>query len=147
MKKVAIASDHAGVAFKAKLQSLLPDIQWSDLGPTTDASVDYPDFAAKACEQVTQGKVAAAILICGSGIGMSIAANKVHGIRAALCTNPFIARLAREHNDANALCLGARFLAPEYAAEIAKTFFASEFCGEPRHKTRVQKLADLEQKQ
>ncbi len=144
MKKIAIASDHAGVAFKAKLQQLLPEMQWTDLGPQTESSVDYPDFAAKACALVTSGKADAAVLICGSGVGMSIAANKIDGIRAALCTNPFIAGLARQHNDCNVLCLGARFLAPEYAKEIARSFFEEKFCGEERHKQRVRKLADLE---
>lgn len=153
---VLIASDHAGVALKATLQALLPDWKWEDLGPANASRVDYPDFAEllsrkistktgctkNGCdEQPTRG-----ILICGSGIGMCIAANKIPGIRAALVDNPVSARLSREHNDANVLCLGARFLAPEYAADIVRVWLETPFSGDSRHLQRIRKISALEAK-
>lgn len=149
LRKIWIASDHAGFAMKAAIQKLLPHYQWQDLG-TIDPnnSVDYPDFAKKLGEEIShrngKGESALGILICGSGIGMSIAANKIRGIRAALVENPLAARLSREHNDANILCLGSRFLAPEYGAEIAKAWLETPFSGEARHCLRVKKITDLE---
>jgi ribose 5-phosphate isomerase B len=143
---VLIASDHAGVDFKAALKKLLPEWKWNDLGPVTSDAVDYPDFAERLSVEVASGTAPYGILICGSGIGMSMAANKVVGIRAALVENPVAARLAREHNDANVLCLGARFVAPEYGAEIARTFLETMFSGEQKHQVRIQKMARLESK-
>jgi ribose 5-phosphate isomerase B len=141
---VFIASDHAAVSLKAALQKLIPNVRWSDIGPQDTASVDYPDYAEKLCAQVRTTPGSMGILICGSGIGMSIAANKIAGIRAALVENPVSARLAREHNDANVLCLGARFLAAEYAAEIAQVFLKTAASKDPRHCARVEKLNRLD---
>lgn len=143
-QKVLIASDHAALELKAALQSALPDFSWEDLGPQTASSVDYPDYAEKLCEKLNQTPGAFGILLCGSGIGMSIAANKIAGIRAALVENPVSARLAREHNDANVLCLGARFVAPAYASEIAKVFLTTESSTDSRHTGRIEKIKKLE---
>jgi ribose 5-phosphate isomerase B len=143
-KKVLIASDHAGVDLKAELIRRLPDWQWEDLGPQAKQSVDYPDYAAALGRRIASGEASHGILICGSGIGMSMTANKIDGIRAALVENPSSARLSREHNDANVLCLGARFLAPEYAAEIAETWLKTPFSRSPRHQARIDKIAGIE---
>ena len=141
-----IASDHAGFALKAAIQKLLPGYDWQDIGPIDGKnSVDYPDMAAEVGKKIqAYGPGARGILICGSGIGMSISANKIAGIRAALVENPVSARLAREHNDSNVLCLGSRFVAPEYGAEIAKIWLETPFSEEPRHQGRIQKMSALE---
>lgn len=140
-----IASDHAGFALKQALQKQLPGAGWKDLGPAGTDRVDYPDFARLLSEQVAAaGPTARGILICGSGIGMCMAANKVDGVRAALADNPVAARLSREHNDANVLCLGARFVAPEYAAEIVQAWIDTPFSNDPRHMARVEKIRELE---
>src|SRR6185437_16472871 len=110
-----------------------------------DASrVDYPDYAEKLSKQLVAGAAPQGILICGSGIGMSIAANKIAGIRAAVVENPIAAQLAKQHNNANVLCLGARFLAPEYATDIARAFLSTPFSGDERHEKRVKKIMALE---
>jgi len=143
---ILIASDHAGVELKAALIKNLHEVKWEDLGPkTTSPSVDYPDFAELLSIRVSHEK-RLGVLICGSGIGMSIAANKVPGVRAALVENPISAALAREHNDANVLCLGARFLACPYAAEIVRAWLQSEPSTEARHTNRVKKLNALDGK-
>lgn len=143
-KRVLIAADHAGVALKSELKKRLPDWEWEDLGPADTSRVDYPDYAHKLASQVASGQARQGVLICGSGIGMSIAANKVDGIRAALVENASAARLSREHNDANVLCLGSRFVAPEYAAEIVETWLKTPFSGDSRHQGRISKIADIE---
>ena len=143
-KKVLIAADHAGVALKAALQKLLPDWQWIDLGPKDTGRVDYPDYAEALSRKLVAGEAPLGILVCGSGIGMSISANKIPGIRAALVENPIAAQLSKQHNDANVLCLGARFIAPEYASEIVQAFLTTPFSGDERHKNRVQKICALE---
>jgi ribose 5-phosphate isomerase B len=141
---ILIASDHAGVELKTALQRVLSEWKWRDLGPISSERVDYPDFAQDLAERVSKGESNRGILICGSGIGMSIAANKVAGVRAAVVENPVAAKLSREHNDANVLCLGARFLAPEYAADIARIWLETPFSGDARHKKRVEKLNALD---
>jgi ribose 5-phosphate isomerase B len=143
-QKVLIASDHAGVSLKSSLQKLLPDWTWIDLGPSDSGRVDYPDYAETLSRKVASGEATQGILICGSGIGMSIAANKIPGIRAAVVENPVAAQLAKEHNNANVLCIGARFLAPDYAADIVKIFLQTRFTGEERHQNRIKKIAALE---
>jgi ribose 5-phosphate isomerase B len=143
-KKVLIAADHAGFALKAALQKLLPDWSWIDLGPADESRVDYPDFAEKLARKIAAGDAPQGILICGSGIGMCIAANKIAGVRAAVVENVVAAQLAKQHNDANVLCLGARFLASEYASEIAEAFLKTPFSGEERHAKRVRKISALE---
>jgi ribose 5-phosphate isomerase B len=145
-KKVLIASDHAGFALKAALIKALPDWQWIDLGPSDASRVDYPDFAENLSRKIAAGEAAQGVLICGSGIGMSIAANKIDRVRAALVENPVAAKLAKLHNDANVLCLGARFLASEYASEITQAFLETDFVDTERHLARVKKITALEDK-
>jgi ribose 5-phosphate isomerase B len=144
MKTLLIASDHAGYKTKIEIQKLLPNFEFEDIGPTNDDKVDYPDFAEKLAKKITDNNLG--ILICGSGIGMSIAANKVAGVRAAVVENPVSAKLAREHNHANVLCLGSRFVAPEYAAEIVKAFLEATPSSDWRHQNRVKKITQLEKK-
>ena len=147
MATIAIASDHAGVALKAELVEELKKLGHTpaDLGPADTTSVDYPDYAEKACAEVTAGRAPLGILICGTGIGMSITANKVRGIRAALCHSELDARATRLHNDANVLCLGARTTGGALACEIMKVFLAGSFEG-GRHAKRVEKITLLEAK-
>src|SRR5262245_4269790 len=129
--KIAIASDHAGYPEKEQLKPVLDElgIQYEDLGTTSTESVDYPDYARKVGEEVAQGKVDLGLLVCGSGTGMAIAANKVPGVRAAVAWTPEIARLAREHNDANVLALGARVTSFEDLTNIVRSWFAAKFDG------------------
>ncbi len=146
-QRVLIASDHAGFALKAAIQKALPDLKWEDLGPPDTGRVDYPDFAEKLARKVAAGEATRGVLICGSGIGMSIAANKVAGIRAALVENPVAARLSRQHNDANVLCLGSRFLAPEYGAEIVQVWIDTPYSSQgegARHQARIDKMTALD---
>ena len=137
-KIIAIASDHAGPDYKKRLIEYLTAKGYTclNMGTDTEDSVDYPIYAHKVCEKVLSGEAALGILICGTGIGMSIAANKHDGIRAACCSDCFSARLTREHNDANVLCMGERTVGPGLACDIADIFLATEFEG-GRHKTRV----------
>lgn len=135
-----MASDHGGLALKDELKGALEDkVEISDLGTHTGDSVDYPDFAHALCERVLAEDGAMGLLICGTGIGMSLAANRHPGIRAALCTDPYMSRMSREHNDANVLCLGGRVVGPALALEIAKAFLAGEYEG-GRHARRVAKI-------
>jgi ribose 5-phosphate isomerase B len=138
---VAIASDHAGVELKAKLKGDLSALGFSvlDLGPATTESVDYPDFGHALAKTIADGKAKAGVVICGSGIGISIAVNRHPGLRAALVHDEATAQLARQHNDANVLALGARSLHPATATALVKTFFETEFEG-GRHARRVEKL-------
>lgn len=142
---IAIASDHAGVTLKAKLLELLPEVSWKDLGPENENRVDYPDYAGLVAKDILSGQAKQGILICGSGIGMSIAANKFPGIRAALVDNPVSARLSREHNDSNVLCLGSRFTAPEYASEIVQEWLKTDYSDDSRHEQRLKKLRTIEE--
>lgn len=146
-RRVLIASDHAGIELKQAIQKHLGEVEWMDLGPMQlGQRVDYPDYAELLATRVASGEFKQGILICGSGIGMCIAANKIAGVRAAVVENPVAARLSREHNDANVLCLGSRFIAPEYGAEIAQTWLETPFSDDARHQTRLQKIATLEKK-
>ena len=140
--KIAIASDHAGFSEKEKLKPLLTElgIGFEDLGTQSESSVDYPDFAQKVAEQVAQGSVDQGVLVCGSGTGMAITANKVPGVRAAVAWSEETARLARQHNDANVICLPARFISLDEAKEFALTFLNTAFEG-GRHQKRVDKIA------
>ena len=137
--KLAIASDHAGYCLKEQLKAALPEHEWMDFGCFSEDSMDYPDTARPAASAVASGDCEKGILICGSGIGMSISGNKVKGIRAALCNTTDVARLSRQHNDANVLVLAARFTAFHYALEIAKVWLATSFEG-GRHQKRVEKI-------
>jgi len=146
-KKIAIGSDHAGFESKEKAKTELSGlgVEVIDKGTNSLDSVDYPDFGAAVARSVASGEVDRGVLICGSGIGISIAANKVAGARAALCWNEETARLARQHNDANILCFGGRFVTPEVAATMVRVFLETEFAG-GRHAERVAKLSALDQR-
>lgn len=139
--KIALASDHAGFPLKEELSGSLGDMGHAvvDLGPFGTESVDYPDFAGKLCRSILSGEAERGILICNSGIGMSMAANRHRGIRAALCMFPEMAVYARRHNDANVLVLGGGYTAPFLASHIAEAFLFGEFEG-GRHKRRTDKL-------
>jgi ribose 5-phosphate isomerase B len=143
--KVALGADHAGFALKDALKSHLDalGIEHHDFGTSSADSVDYPDFARAVAEGVASGRFDRGILVCGSGIGMSIAANKIAGIRAAVVGDEEVARLCREHNDANVLALGARMTAPDRAQAIVGTFLLTPFEG-GRHTRRVEKIHQLE---
>jgi ribose 5-phosphate isomerase B len=145
--KIAIGSDHAGFEAKEKAKSELEalGVEVLDKGSHTLDSVDYPDFGAAVARAVAAGEVDRGVLVCGSGIGISIAANKIPGARAALCWNEETARLAREHNDANVLCFGSRFIEPEQAARMVRIFLETDFAG-GRHTQRVEKLSALDRR-
>lgn len=143
--RIAIASDHAGFHLKERLTEWLrglDDLVLEDLGPSDDCSVDYPDYAGALCRCVLEGSADAGILICNSGIGMSMSANRHRGIRAALCLYPGMAFWARHHNDANVLVLGGGITAPFLAREIVEVFLAEGFDG-GRHGRRVGKMDSL----
>lgn len=144
--RVPIAADHAGPELKTKLISVLKEFRFDDLGPNSPDSVDYPDYAAKVATLISSGKAKRGILICGSGIGMCIAANKFPGIRAALAESVEAAKLSREHNDANILCIGARLTSPEKAVEIVRTWLSTPFSNSPRHVNRIEKITALEKR-
>lgn len=139
---IAIASDHGGFSLKTELNAHLEKrgIEYMDFGSYDEESCDYPDYAARAVKAVLDGQCEKAILICGTGIGMSIAANKYPGIRAALCGDCFSAKATREHNDSNVLCLGARVTGPSLAIMIADIFLDTAFSEDPRHVRRISKI-------
>jgi ribose 5-phosphate isomerase B len=141
---VALASDHAGYVLKAAIKNWLEEegIAYTDFGTFTPESTDYPDYAVKAAKSVANGEHDCGIVICGSGIGVSITANKVRGIRAALCWDVELGKLARQHNNANILALPGRFVSEEKAIEIVESFLTTEFEG-GRHERRVRKIHDL----
>lgn len=143
--KVAVGSDHGGLELKKVVGEVLAaeGIQIVDVGTDASDPVDYPDFAEKVATLVSSGAADLGILVCGTGIGMSIAANKVAGIRAALAWDIFTARMARRHNDANILTLGGRTTGPELAKEIVKAFVREPFEG-GRHEKRVNKITEIE---
>lgn len=142
---IAIASDHGGFELKEIIKEYLQEEKYNvkDFGVENGISADYPDIAQVACKSIIDGKCEKAILICGTGIGISIAANKIKGIRAALCSDCFSAKMSVEHNNANVLALGGRVIGSELAKEIVKTYLSGKF-QEGRHKTRVDKIHLLE---
>ncbi len=145
--KIAIASDHAGFPLKAALIPFLKKTGYevSDQGTdSAEKAVDYPDFAAKASREVLAGRAEKAIIVCGSGVGACIAANKLEGIRAGLCHDTYSAHQGVEHDDMNVLCLGARIIGEALAFEIAAAFAAARFSGEERHLRRLKKIDELE---
>jgi ribose 5-phosphate isomerase B len=146
--KVAIASDHGGIRIREEIKKLMDEmgIEYIDLGCECETSVDYPDYAIPVAEKVAKGEVDRGILICGTGIGMSIAANKVKGVRCALVHDVFSARATREHNDSNVLAMGERVIGPGLAREIAKVWLTTEYEG-GRHENRLKKIAEYENKQ
>lgn len=145
---IAIASDHAGYELKMEIVKYLEskELEFKDFG-TCDSktSVDYPDFGRTVAEAVSSGEAEKGIIICGTGIGISITANKVPGIRAALCTDSYMARMSREHNNANILALGDRVVGKGLALDIVETWLNTGFLG-GRHKTRVDKISETERK-
>jgi len=145
MQAIALGADHAGFPLKEELKSWLIERGYEvvDCGTQSAESVDYPDYAAAVAGAVTAGKAGRGVLVCGTGLGMAMAANKVPGIRAAACTDVYTARLSREHNDANVLALGARITARDSAIEILESWLAAEFAG-GRHARRMAKLAAIE---
>lgn len=143
--RIYLGADHAGYKYKEMLMDSLHEHGHDpvDLGTFSEVSVDYPDFAREVAEKVYENKGSYGILICGSGTGMAMAANKHVGIRAAACSTEWLAEYARKHNDANVLCLGARVVAPEMATEIVKVFLSTAFEG-GRHEARVAKINSLD---
>ncbi|SDZ45539.1 ribose 5-phosphate isomerase B [Evansella caseinilytica] len=143
---VAIGSDHGGFRLKNEIKAMLDemDVEVTDVGCDCAESADYSDYGIPAAEMVVRGEVDRAILICGTGIGMSIAANKVKGIRCALVHDLFTAKVTREHNDTNVLAMGERVIGPGVAGEIVKIWLATEFEG-GRHARRIGKIAEYEQ--
>lgn len=143
--KVAIGSDHGGFQLKEEIKQLMDEmgIEYEDVGCTCSDSVDYPDYAIPVAEKVSKKEVDRGILICGTGIGMSIAANKVKGVRCALVHDLFSAKATREHNDSNVLAMGERVIGPGLAKEIARVWLETEFAG-GRHENRVKKITDYE---
>ena len=164
-KRVVVASDHAGLPLKHELVLAMQawQIDIEDLGPgpiendlvtglsydlrqgrlVPDTSVDYPDYAERVARRVVACQTCLGLLVCGSGIGMSIAANKICGARAALCHDPYSAKMAREHNDANVLCMGGRVVGAELAKSVLRAFLLNDYEG-GRHQRRLDKIADLE---
>ena len=144
MNKVLIASDHAGFKLKKILiEELQGEIKFEDLGPFSENSVDYPDYAKKLSKKIDLKNDLVGVLICGSGIGMSMVANRYKNVRAALCFNENMAKLSRQHNDANILVLGSRLISSEEAIKCFTMFFSSEFEG-GRHKARLEKFNHVE---
>jgi ribose 5-phosphate isomerase B len=143
--KIVLAADHAGFPLKEFIKGCLTEegVIHADFGTFNADPVDYPDLAFKAASAVQQGDFARGILVCGTGIGVAIVANKLPGIRAALCNDLFSARYAREHNDANILTLGSRIIQEELAREIVKVFLKTPFAG-GRHLQRIKKIEELE---
>ena len=145
VKRIALGADHAGFEEKETIKKTLDDlgVEYTDMGTSSPESVDYPDYAKRVAEGVSSGEFEQGLLVCGSGTGMAITANKVHGVRAAVAWNEDIARLAREHNNANVLSLPARFSTPEEMDKIVRAWFAADFEG-GRHERRVEKIDEIE---
>lgn len=146
--RVCLAADHGGFVLKNELYARLKDKEYEvvDLGAHTfDADDDYPDFVVRLVQALTSGQSDRGILVCGSGVGACIAANKVAGIRAGLCHDTYSAHQGVEHDDMNVLCLGGRVIGIELATEIAEAFLKSKFTGEERHRRRLRKVASIEE--
>ena len=143
--KIAISSDHGGNNLRKEIMNLLDELQisYEDFGPKTNDSVDYPDYARPVAERVATGEFDRGILICGTGIGISIAANKFKGIRCALVHDVFSAKATRCHNDSNVLAMGERVIGPGLAREIVMTWLNTDFEG-GRHTARIQKITEIE---
>ncbi len=146
-KKIAIGADHAGFNAKEKIKKTLDElgVEYEDVGTYSLESVDYPDFSQKVGEKIESGVAEKGILVCGSGIGVAIAANKMHGIRAAQAWNEETARLSRQHNNANVLTIGAKVIPESEIPKIVKAFLETDFEG-GRHAGRVEKIMNLEGK-
>lgn len=146
--KVAVASDHAGFCQKGRIIAYLRSLgaEVEDFGPADEERVDYPDYADKVARAVASGKADRGVLLCGTGLGMALTADKVPGIRAVAVQTPEFAHLAREHNDANVVCLSGRFVNPEVNEEVVKEFMTTDFAG-GRHAARVQKIIEEDERQ
>ena len=146
--KIAVACDHGGLALKNAVADWLGKNGYEavDYGTDSSCSCDYPDFALKAAEAVAAGECASGVLVCTTGIGISIAANKVRGVRCALCSEPFSAKMTRLHNDANMLALGGGIVGVNLGLEIVKTFLETPFSAEEKHARRIAKIAAIEEK-
>jgi ribose 5-phosphate isomerase B len=144
LKRVALASDHGGFGLKSEIKNYLTSKGYEvlDLGTDSEASVDYPDFGAAAAQAVLAGKADCAIIMCGSGIGISISANKFKGIRCALCFDTYTAKMCRQHNNANIMALGGRITTIERAVDMVDLFLTTEFEG-GRHQRRIDKIDEL----
>ena len=146
--KIVIGCDHGALALKDEVKKVLaeyPDVEVNDVGTFTEDSVDYPDIAEKVCAEITSGRSERGIVLCGTGIGISIAANKIHGIRAALCNDVYSAKMSRQHNNANVLAMGGRVTGFGPADEIVRAWLTTEFEG-GRHERRVNTIMALEEK-
>ena len=145
--RVAVGSDHAGLPLKATVIQALRDAgaEGVDLGTFSTAPVDYPDFAARVAAEIIEGRADRGVIVCGSGVGASVAANKIHGIRAGLCHDTYSAHQGVEHDDMNMLSLGARIIGTALAHEIVTAFVNAEFSGEERHRRRLGKILRLEE--
>ena len=143
---IALGNDHAGLELKNAVKAHLDErgIEYKDFGTYTPDSCDYAVFAEKAARAVASGECELGLLFCGTGVGISMAANKVRGIRAACCSDKFSAEMTRLHNDANMLCLGGRVVTPEKAIELCDIFLDTAFSGEERHARRIAQITDLE---
>lgn len=147
MTKVAVGCDHGGIVLKDSVVNALVELgaQVVDKGCFSTDSVDYPEFGLKVAEAVASGECDCGVLMCGTGIGISITANKVKGIRAAVCTNTYMAQLTKNHNNANIISLGGRVVSPQEAADIVKAWYSAEYEG-GRHQRRLDMIADVEEK-
>ncbi|MBB5185274.1 ribose 5-phosphate isomerase B [Faecalicoccus acidiformans] len=144
--KIAMANDHGAYTYKLEIKKMLEQEGYTviDCGTNSEESVDYPDYAKACAEKVLSKEADLGIVLCGTGIGISIAANKIKGIRCGLCTNTTMARLTREHNDANILALGQRTTGIETCKDIVHTFIKTPFSNGERHKQRIEKISELE---
>ena len=147
--RIAVASDHAGFALKQEMLPVIRSLghEVIDVGTHSTDAVDYPDYAVAGCSRILDGSAERGILFCGSGVGMSVAANKIPGIRAGNVEDHYSAHQGVEHDDMNVLCLGARVIGPAPALEIARAFLGARFTGEERHARRVKKVLDIEKHQ
>lgn len=145
---IALGCDHAGLELKTAVMAHLDarGIEYKDYGTYTPESADYAIYAEKAARAVVSGECALGLLFCGTGVGISMAANKVRGIRAACCSDAFSAEMTRRHNDANILCLGGRVVTPEKAIELVDLFLDTPFSGEERHARRIAQITALEER-
>ena len=147
--KIVIGCDHGALELKETVKEVLkefPEAEVQDMGTYTAESVDYPEIAEKVCKEIVNGSAEKGILLCGTGIGISMAANKIKGIRAALCSDVFSARMSREHNNANVLAMGGRVVGPRPASEIVRAWMTTEFSHGERHQRRIDKMMALENK-
>jgi ribose 5-phosphate isomerase B len=145
---LALGGDHAGFGMKSMLVSFLRHIGWNviDCGACDETPSDFPDFAEKVSLELLGGRAQRGILVCGSGVGVSVAANKIPGIRASLCHDTYSAHQGVEHDDMNVLCIGARVIGPELAMEIVRSFLSAQYAPQPRHQQRLDKLLDIERR-